>query len=282
MALVWNFLLLLGLISSPSPGQGGKQQHGAEQKADKPGDVGPSQPHALFQIAPVAKKCDGEYSEEAAKQQPSYWKEVFAPATIANWALVWVGLITGYLAWRTLRAIDRQARIMANAERPWVIVDIPNLPAQVMVMSGATQVPFWIDSPLYVRITNRGKGVCRVKETSLRFVYAGIKGGTPPPAKPPYGSPVTHEGLILAPDIPWGVELGLERAEWPAPPIIPAVPGVHYLYAFGYILYEDGHTDKHTTRFGLIWQMRVLDGDARLILGKAFVPSGPTAYNYAD
>jgi len=45
---------------------------------------------------------------------PSPWRDAFAPSNWANWALVIVGGIAGYFAWRTLRAIKRQADLMAQ------------------------------------------------------------------------------------------------------------------------------------------------------------------------
>src|SRR5580704_17563788 len=41
-----------------------------------------------------------------------HWKEAFFPANWSNWALVVVGAAAGYLAWRTLKGIEKQAGIM--------------------------------------------------------------------------------------------------------------------------------------------------------------------------
>jgi hypothetical protein len=54
-------------------------------------------------------KRAGEPQEEPV-QYP--WRELYAPANLPNWALALVAALAGYLAYRTLRAIKRQADLM--------------------------------------------------------------------------------------------------------------------------------------------------------------------------
>lgn len=53
-------------------------------------------------------------------QKRGYWHEAFGAAYAANWALVVVGIAAGYLTWKTLRAIKRQAEIQAVGLRQWL------------------------------------------------------------------------------------------------------------------------------------------------------------------
>lgn len=119
-------------------------------------------------------------------------------------------------AWETRKAATAallSTRAVINSERPWVIVDIPELPPEVFLVSGTPHAHLYIQSPLRIRFTNRGKSVCRITETSLRFFDAGTDGGSHLPTNPPCGKFITHGGLVLAPNIPWTVDVAMEKTE---------------------------------------------------------------------
>jgi hypothetical protein len=70
----------------------------------------PAQPPTEFR--PMFQAPKWEPKSDPVEQKPNYWKEAFGPAFISNWALVLVGGLAGFLAWRTLKAISKQAELM--------------------------------------------------------------------------------------------------------------------------------------------------------------------------
>lgn len=159
---------------------------------------------------------------------------------------------------------------------------MPDIPKDRIFRSNDLQTPFYMTAPLLVALENVGKGICRVTETSARLVYTGLEKSFTLPEHPPYGSAIHQRGRILAPGTMQAVEVQLEKAEWTAPTLKPIYPGIHIVYVFGYVLYEDGRNDLHTTRFGLRYKLTVVDGSDRLILGDGFRHDGPPSYTYAN
>ena len=64
--------------------------------------------------------------EQRSKQKPSQypWHELIAPANMPNWTLAVLAGVAGWLAYKTLRAIKRQADIQAAGMKQWVAVDV--------------------------------------------------------------------------------------------------------------------------------------------------------------
>ena len=52
------------------------------------------------------------------------WRELYAPTNIPNWVLAFFAGVAGWLAYRTLRAIKRQADIQAAGMKQWIAVDV--------------------------------------------------------------------------------------------------------------------------------------------------------------
>jgi hypothetical protein len=89
-----------GHISAQIPGQRGQQENKTKQEQHT---SGPGLPPAIIQ--------EGNRDEQAQRSQGHShdWKEAIAPSTWSNWALFLAAVLAAFFAWRTLRAIGRQA-----------------------------------------------------------------------------------------------------------------------------------------------------------------------------
>lgn len=114
MKLFSLFAVLVIVTQAPvnAPRQGGNQQDHATHDATKGDTTSPPLAHTPVEFRPVFQAPKWEPKYDAAQQKPGYWKEAFGPTYAGNWALVLVGGIAGWLAWRTLNAIKRQTDLM--------------------------------------------------------------------------------------------------------------------------------------------------------------------------
>src|SRR6266851_1433032 len=119
MNLLSLFAVLLMVTQAPvnTPQQGGEKQDHATHNADKGNPVSqpPTQPTTEFR--PIFQAPKWEPRNDPSQQKAGYWKEVFGPANLPSWTLVIVGGIAGFLAWRTLNAIKRQADLMEDTAK---------------------------------------------------------------------------------------------------------------------------------------------------------------------
>lgn len=95
---------------APSERKGKQDEVSQVRETGKPTDplTGTRAP-GIGATSQPAKDKTGRYT---FREKQSYWREAFASETVPNWALVAVGIITGGLAWRTLKGIERQALLM--------------------------------------------------------------------------------------------------------------------------------------------------------------------------
>jgi hypothetical protein len=108
--LVILVLLSVGLSCgtwSQVPQDGSQQEKYANKQEGKAESVQSSA------IATKAQKGTSK-QEQNSEQKPSryLWRELYAPANIPNWVLAFFAGVAGWLAYKTLRAIKKQAEIM--------------------------------------------------------------------------------------------------------------------------------------------------------------------------
>jgi len=120
--LVIFVLLSVGLAFgtwSQVPRDGSQQEKHTKKQEGNVESVQPST------IAIQAQKGTSK-QEQNSEQKPSLypWRELIAPANIPNWVLALLAGVTGWLAFKTLRAIKRQADIQAAGMKQWVAVDV--------------------------------------------------------------------------------------------------------------------------------------------------------------
>ena len=89
------------------PRDGGQQDRPAQKEANGPKLAQPPPLALQVQLTPAKQENDPE-------EKPSgyQWKELLAPANIPNWVLCFVGGFAGWAAFKTLKAIKRQANTM--------------------------------------------------------------------------------------------------------------------------------------------------------------------------
>jgi hypothetical protein len=105
-------VLAFGLCGAWSqvPGDGGGQHDKAEDKQETA-----NPPKPVVAVESPASANEQDYASEKSAKYP--WKELLAPANIPNWFLVVVGAVTGWLVYKTLRAIKKQADIMETGAK---------------------------------------------------------------------------------------------------------------------------------------------------------------------
>ena len=114
-------ILSLAQVAIHLPGQGGnKKQHTQSNQNDPDAKATSLSKATAGPTVAVSHENEGKKQEESTSQQPSYWKEAFEPAYVANWGLVVIGVAAGVVAWQTLTRIADQAksgRVAADAAR---------------------------------------------------------------------------------------------------------------------------------------------------------------------
>ena len=120
----WATLLFAVLVCLQIPRQGGCQNDHSDHKARSSDDIRQTLSQMQADVRRIAQAVDGKPKQEPPRQDAGYWKQAFGPANAANWALVVVGGIAGYLAYRTLRAIDKQASLQFVALKQWLDVRV--------------------------------------------------------------------------------------------------------------------------------------------------------------
>jgi hypothetical protein len=119
-------LAILVVILTPTqtpvdtPRQRGSQQDHASHDAAKGNDVSPSATQPPTEFRPVFQAPKWEPKSDPTQQKPGYWKEAFGPAYLSNWALVLVGGVAGFLAWRTLNSIEIQSEAAAKSTAAYI------------------------------------------------------------------------------------------------------------------------------------------------------------------
>lgn len=100
-------LCLVDGAGSQVPRDRGQQDRPSDKKADSAQPTRPLPPAAQIQLAPA--KQEGNSQQKPSKYP---WRELYAPANVPNWILAFVAGWAGFLAYRTLKAIKRQADLM--------------------------------------------------------------------------------------------------------------------------------------------------------------------------
>jgi hypothetical protein len=92
---------------SQVPGDGGQQQENTQEQ-QKTAD--PSKPVVAIEAQ------SGTHKQEQGSEKPSQypWRELYAPANVPNWVLAFLAGVAGWLALRTLGAIQLQADLMKD------------------------------------------------------------------------------------------------------------------------------------------------------------------------
>jgi hypothetical protein len=103
-------LLVFGLVGgawSQVPGNGGQQEKDPQKQQDNAKPVQPTPPVIH------AENATGNQTQESSEKPSQYpLRELYAPANVPNWLLVVVAGVAGWLAFKTLTAIKKQAEIM--------------------------------------------------------------------------------------------------------------------------------------------------------------------------
>jgi hypothetical protein len=191
----WFIIGLVG-ISISQPFQD-RQDTGAPEKHQKVTRQSP--PPAVS--PPPCCLPTASSTQQAAANKTSYWRETFGPTTLANWALVFVGIGATIAALCTLRAIRRQAQSMryqttilrksADAtiasERAWVMVDLDKVPGIGTVLEGSHlnssgEIRHTINARVRCICSNHGKTPARVIEK--RCCLLVVTAANPLPQRP--------------------------------------------------------------------------------------------------
>jgi hypothetical protein len=244
-------LVAIGPLQFNSASQASK---GKAQHSDKP----PEPPPSFVDRAepPKPETYSAEVTGEG-KPKPVRITELppndrwYKAYVITTMILVGVGIVGVVMAYRTLKAIERQGRAMMNSERAWVVVTISK--TSLPRMWGATDP--WLK--LRPVLTNHGKTTARIIRVVARWeAIRQDKPGIPAqlPTTPAYADDASiwklEISLILPPNAP-----GQPMTVWiPARDLQRAKAGVHSLYVHGFVEYRDTVKDElHRTRFCYIW-----------------------------
>jgi hypothetical protein len=96
-----------GFAWSQVPGGGSQQDRPAQKETDGAKHAQPPTTTLQIQTAPAKQEPNAD------SRPPGYpWKELLAPANVPNWVLCVVGGFAGWAAFKTLKAIKRQADLM--------------------------------------------------------------------------------------------------------------------------------------------------------------------------
>jgi hypothetical protein len=192
---LWIIAAIIGIAQAPvnAPRQRGDKQNHASHDATKGNTVSPPVAPAAGQSGAVAQAPQGKPKSDTAQQKPSYWKEAFGPANAPNWALVIVGGIAGYLAWRTVRAVQLQAAAQMNADSAFIAVEIAPFESdpEFWEKQDGTKVVL-----VEYGITNHGQTPAFIKGVGVKHHI--LKSKTEEPAEPVWGNILTVNTFLGA------------------------------------------------------------------------------------
>ncbi len=283
---LWLLAVAFAITQAPvnAPGQARDEQLNATHDAAKSNPVSASNSPIAEQPGTIAQTVAGEAREDRPKQQTSYWKEAFGPANLPNWALVIVGGIAGYLAWRTVRAVQLQAAAQMDSDRAWILVSVGTQSREPHAVLNAVM------AGVFCEVAVVGNTPARILSEKYRYrVIPQVKGAaglTPELEKVPVYLPeneVRNNPIFLAPGdkSPRHVQLEAPRDWGEAVATISLLQSV--LCVYGRIEYEDAFKRHAVTQFCAIYYPRLgsvtLENHTEAKIG-GFGIDGPEGYNY--
>jgi hypothetical protein len=213
----------------------------------------------------------------AFQNQTLHWQEAFGPATWSNWGLVIVGLIAGYLASRTLRAIYIQANAQMKSLRAWIIIYPNKWNPGVFPIPVAGQVPLNV---FECNVRNVGNTPAHITKWSAWYQILNKNEYDNLPKEPVLRHVVSVNGRILVPDSIFDQTIPLQ----PTPILdIADVTKIQnaekFLFFYGFIEYNDDFGKTHETRVGYVYYFP--QGGMVSYEKPYFKPGGPLDYNRA-
>ncbi|MBB5338687.1 hypothetical protein [Tunturiibacter gelidoferens] len=125
--VIFTAATVVAQTPSNAPRQRGSQQNQPTHDAAKGNTASPPPTQTPAEFRPVFQPPKWEPKNDPAQQKPGYWEEAFEPAYAANWGLVFIGGIAGFLAWKTLNSIETQAWLMKKQIDLAIAKDRPRL-----------------------------------------------------------------------------------------------------------------------------------------------------------
>lgn len=211
------------------------------------------------------------------------FEKAFAPETWANWALFLAAVFAGFIALKTLFAIhneaveiksvaaaaSKNAQAVINAERPWVMIQIEEIPGENAAKTNFQLYAF-----------NYGKGPAHVTACKGPIATWCDDLGKELPVPPDYGK-WDWDARFLAPGERFPMRDAMEpwsqRLNFVTPRAMEGIPtpGKPQLVIYGLLEYGDGVTETiHKTAF-CYRRKRDKFSD----MGGHLVPGGPPVYN---
>jgi hypothetical protein len=220
------------------------------------------------------KDESGDQREDASKRA-SYWQEAFGPASLPNWALVIVGVVTGFFAWRRLKRIEDQANsgrdaataalLSADAvvrnERAWITV-LPYIwsPEFYPMWEPGDPIP---DDPtkmhpivhlFQAKVKNVGKTPAKIESVSVRYIRTSSN-PIQLNADPDYGKIFPQDGYFLTPQDEILATATLSPEGTMTKAQIAAIRNQDaFSFAYGIVKYRDVYDHPHETRFGYVYR----------------------------
>jgi hypothetical protein len=237
-------------------------------------------------------------SELAPVQQPeSDQKENLTMNNDDKWVR-WGVYVNGGIALATFaiaifavlqaRAAKLSAQAVINSQRAWVVASPSQLrpPLRFIPEPGDSLEAPGRDKQNFIYVIFKNVGVTPAKILETCALYITIESLNMLPTEPKYSGVETQSGLFL---FNRKDQSGRDEAIGRVAPLWPnriltkeQVQAVRtqktFLYAYGFVGYEDAFKCKHTMRFGYVYNFPQ-SGQPPLL---GFLPAGPPKYNEAD
>ena len=215
------------------------------------------------------------------------FREAIAPGTWSNWILAVMACVAGWIAIRTMRAIQHQATAQMNADRAWVVANVAGSPQEPLTGSlihGVVPGIAWeikIVGNTPARII-RQEFRCRIVDCQPTNISLPMLEPTPV-----YLPNQTPEGLMVSPPGDKPVFMSIVESE---PNITlmarlsQVVIGHAFLVSYGRVEYEDAFKRRGVTQFCTIYKPHsggvLTSPDGTALNPTGFHIAGPSGYNY--
>lgn len=172
--------------------------------------------------------------------------------------------------WRAIRAGTdvslRQANLLAQQQRPWVIVKPGDPVGWDFPPGGPGKTPFIVNIPWSA--INEGNGPAFLVRVCRNVVIAPLP---PPEVQPQYGESEPFPEMAIAPKGAYGSEIQISIDD---PDFTEIILRRQCLMFYGFVEYYDALREQHRTRFCSYWYMTQLGYTALT----GFMPVGPRSY----
>jgi hypothetical protein len=281
-------VVAIAQVPTNTPRQRGDKQDHASHDAAKGDSVSPPISPASGQSGAIVQAGQREPEKESSKKQPDYWKETFGPANLPNWALVIVGGLAGFLAWRTVTAVQLQAAAQMDADRAWVLVSVyrqPEEPLTGQIVKGIMPGLIW-------QVQIFGNTPAKITSEKHRCRIVSIEEGFFPPKPELESVPVYPSRYFVDRPIMYSpgnkdlrsIGLEYEKGMDVMAQIVAVTQAKAAWCAYGKIEYEDAFKRKGTTQFCAVYSPQlggvIASPDGTVLNPPGFRIGGPPGYNY--